>query len=576
VGPSGRAWLFIVPVVATAIGIGWFVRDAGPPEGAPSDVRARGEGSETSPSPALGAAREANDVDVEARRTATRAGGGPTAEQRAWVAQAVASLDGSPRSVRIDTLQKLGSMGPAAATAVEALVARLATDDVQLREQCAYVLRAIGAPALEALMTAAGSDDERVRAGAVLALGSWAGERGVATVLAAHADLSAEVRAAAARASPWHEALVDARLALLSDPVSRVREVAARSLAFDVGGEAGHRLAAALAARLGDLHETEAVRMAAAAALARHVRTPDVAVAALEQAVRGDAVLVAKSALEALPHLGPAGVAAIPLLLSIAERGDDLDRPLAALALLEIAPGDPRVRDLFRRWLASDEDDDLRSTALRGLIHAGPDSVEFLRSVAEARPDLRILREAVWIAPSDRAFGAAIAALRACLDVAALRALAIASLASVGEPAKEAAPALVRLLKTGTPDDRWAAVGALSAIAGGLATPDIVRAATDPEPKVRAHAMHVLGHLDTASALVLDAISARLLDPDAGVREEAVTALASLAERLPDAEARLRSAARDLAGHDVGERAAGRVAELERQRARTRAPGRAR
>ena len=83
----------------------------------------------------------------------------------------IRSLDNPNPEVRYSAARKLSHMGPAAASAVPALVKALEDPDRQVQKEAMLALRSIGSPAVPALIGALKHNDPGVREEAVLALG---------------------------------------------------------------------------------------------------------------------------------------------------------------------------------------------------------------------------------------------------------------------------------------------------------------------------------------------------------------------------------------------------------------------
>jgi HEAT repeat protein len=153
--------------------------------------------------------------------------------------------------IRSETVIALGKIADPAA--VPDLVKFLGSFSEQLRTETAEALRAIGAPAVPALLAAAKSSDAYTRASAITALGGIPVPAAQAAALAAMKDPDPGVRVAAARTLrtvPSAQA-IDAMLVAFNDADGRVSDAAAETVSViaDVapGGEVAiPRLVAAL------------------------------------------------------------------------------------------------------------------------------------------------------------------------------------------------------------------------------------------------------------------------------------------------------------------------------------------
>ncbi len=195
--------------------------------------------------------------------------------------------------IRLETVVALGNLKDP--RAVQALVPYLGSYSEDLRSQTAEALRAIGAPAVPALLVAAKSPDATVRAAAVRAMGNLPHPDARAAVLTALKDKDADVRVQAAtglreRKDPT---TVPALLAAFSDADGRVGTEAAHALAV-IGKPAVPSLVGALKAPRGSpqaYYAQQALRdihSDAVPALTAAARTGDPATARFAALLLGD------------------------------------------------------------------------------------------------------------------------------------------------------------------------------------------------------------------------------------------------------------------------------------------------
>jgi HEAT repeat protein len=99
----------------------------------------------------------------------------------------------------------------------------------------------------------------------------------------------------------------------------------------------------------------------------------------------------------------------------------------------------------------------------------------------------------------------------------ARRGAARLQLITLGEPA---VPALLDLLRTGSPDDRLAAANTFWGMGprAAAAVGDLVALLVDPDPRLRVAAAQALEAVGPAAAPAVDALVSALSDPDRAVR----------------------------------------------------------
>lgn len=398
-------------------------------------------------------------------------------------------------------LEKHRSEAVAAATALarigdpasfEALLPLLSHDDAALRQAAIGALNSLGHPEMAPrIARLLGSPDARVRESAVRIAGYFGYADCVDTLIERCADPDESVRRAAVEHLPF---LDDGRVAAeldraLNDPAPRVRAAAAQALAYAPPAEARGPLLRATGD--GDAW----VRYYAVRSLGER-RDRSVLARLSELAGSDPAMHVRIASLEASGAL--ADPSALDLLLRYA---DDSQTDLAAAALRGLGRvGDDRAVAALKNALRS-PDPARRLAAVTGLrASATTDAIEALG----------------WTAGADSEDAVAAAAVEALGAVAARN----------GEPALHAISALVAL--TADAARRSAAVAALSRLPVSRVT-TIAAGLAHGQPDVRCATIDVLArmrHPDASAAL-----RTALDDPEAAVRETAVTALDRLGAR---------------------------------------------
>lgn len=451
------------------------------------------------------------------------------------------ALAGDDETLRMSARDILLDWGPDAGAAVPRL-SQLASDEsleAAVRTAGLDVLGAIGpeavsaVPAMARLVTQSGESME-LRLAAAAALAS----------IGATDDAS-------------HAALLD----LLDHHVepAELRALVARSLAAD-----RRVIQAALPAMIGLLsgeHSTEA-KHAAIRAVSRCGLSGADAVPALIQLVADPEL--SEDAIAALGQIGPAAADAIPVLL------DELDRLAAegaatsrvSLALGQIGPA--AIHALRTRLEAAGEP--VRRRVLVALAEIGPPAAPAVPAVLELLRNDNDNEDLTWLALQAVAqIGPA--AKSAVPDLAALlldqrqssqtRAWAALALGAIGPDAAESTSLLQRTLASSEDDClvRSMAAEALGQISS-TAVPELLRALTDQDPRVRLAAAGALRRMNLTSRHALPSLIKALPDPEVGqlaeltlieMKSEALPALCSLLED-PNADLAARERAADVLG----------------------------
>jgi HEAT repeat protein len=231
----------------------------------------------------------------------------------------------------------------------------------------------------------------------------------------------------------------------------------------------------------------------------------------------------------ALEALGPAAAAARPALAE-ALRGDSSTgvRAAAAEALGAMgAAGRGSVPALFDTL--GDPSEAVRYTAAQALSRLGPAPEDIPRLVAALdSPDGYVAAFAAWSLGNLRAQARdAVPALVRVLDRDDTAVVAAGALARIGPAAGDAVPSLVAALGSPNSGRRWRAARTLGRIGpvAEAAVPALAAALGDPDAWVRANAAKALGRMGIAARAAAPALQRATGDPDRGVRREARHAL---------------------------------------------------
>jgi HEAT repeat protein len=347
-------------------------------------------------------------------------------------------LDGADdRRVRVVVVSALGRMGAEPAV-LPALLRALVSDDGQVRDSAAATLAQLDRTSLPALIALLASPDARTRHGAALALGGagFPAQEAIEPLAKALADADVGVRVTAARAL-WRldpgrfEQLVSVLIGALagSDPPT----TASAAVGLE---EIGPLAVAAVPALRKILNENDTLlHEQAARTLGRIGPLAAPAVPDLVRLVRRE-----REAIRALGAIGPAARQAIPDLVEVLKTRSDL---AAALALAQIDRTRAEGLPVLLRHAATASASERREAwlALSRLGPAARDAIPTL--LGEQHEGTQALRPFVLaqIGPES------VAALKKALGDPRLRQVACEALAALGPAARDAAPALRRLLR---------------------------------------------------------------------------------------------------------------------------------
>ncbi len=417
---------------------------------------------------------------------------------------------------RLQALTSLGELGPAAREAVPALLQMLKdrgnaqTNPNTLSPAglvAAQSLARIGRAAVPTLVQALGSDHPRVRAGVAHALGLMRLPlpAAVAPLQNALKDRDEHVR--------YQAALALLRLGQKADTVAPILHDLLRALTPAIRLET-----ALLLQQLGP--DAKSATALVEALRDEHLELP----APADGGQQDPGMPVPRPRNVAVGALAALGADAVPVLIKAAGDTDPQVRTGALLALSSIQPLVKEARDALQASL-KDRDSGVRLLA----------AVNLWRVTRESGPVLAVLREALSDPDPDQA---AVAALALGQIGAPARDVIPTLIDHLKDPRRnliarhalglfgaEAVPALVRLL-----GDEELSAQAVSLLQGSIrdALPAVLKALEAERASVRAAAAEVLSIPGPHAARVLTALRHAARDSDAGVRFQALAALAVL------------------------------------------------
>ena len=409
----------------------------------------------------------------------------------------------------------------------------------------------VAVPALRTILTDASAAIRAEAAAAIGRIGKAAGADAVADLTGLLADADETVRARAAEAlavvGASDPATVPALAGLLADPSLAIRAAAARAL-----GALGTAAADSVAALVPLLHDRdEAVRGAVSDALGRMGPLPEIAATSLTNGLASHDNVVRARTAEALGDIGEAAAETAPALVEAIDDANDRVRAKAVEALGKI--GESAAEAAVPRLVRALKDPDSWVSALAaealGEMGAGADGAipALVRSLKHANAQVR--------ANSAEALGKLGATARAAvpaLERAAgdgdggVRLAAVRALGQVGGPTPESARVVRAALADSDPQARAAAVEAFGAWgeADEATCADFLALFEDANDAVKAQAVRVLPRLAGAAPEVVASLTRRLAEDDSDwVRVEAARALGQLGAAAASAGAALLRAA---------------------------------
>jgi len=408
--------------------------------------------------------------------------------------------------------------------------------------------------AVPALQTALGDTSAAIRTEAATALGrmgALVGAEAIAELTNLLADVDETVRGKAAEAlgqvGADHPTTVPALAGLLEDPSPALRAAAARAL-----GVLGPVAASSVPALVPLLHDRdEGVRNAVSDALGRMGPLPDFAAATLTNGLGSQDNVVRARTAEALGDIGEAASDTAPALVEAIDDSNDRVRAKAVEALGKM--GESVAEAAVPRLMRALKDPDNWVSALAaealGEMGAGADEAipALVRSLRHPNPQVRT-NSAEALGKLGPAARAAVPALeRASSDEdGGVRLQAIRALGEVGSPTVESARVVRAALADPDPHTRAAAAEAFGTWgeADEATRSDLLALLEDANDEVKARAARVLPKLAGATPAVVEGLARRLSEDDSDwVRVEAARALGQLGTAAATAGSALLRAA---------------------------------
>jgi HEAT repeat protein len=434
----------------------------------------------------------------------------------ALVPALLAALRDPDAQVRRETASRIGFSLLAPETTVPALLGTLKDDNPDVRRAAAEALVKMGARAgkfVPALVEALRSADEEVRSAAAQVLGQIGPEAEAAVpellVLLKKGKDRERMEAAQALASIGPPAR-----AALPTLVEMLKQKDTRLLAADALGVFGPEAEAAVPALKEVLHDQD--QETSGYAVLALARIGPAGVPALAEALKADNPWVRARAADAMRWIGSAALPALPALIEVLKekgRPDDKDnKDLRWSVLKAIGHCGPAAKEAVPvlTTLLKDEDHEIRYEAAVVLGKIGPKASAAVPAMAALLIDKDDAYEYVWMTANalQKIGPTAVPALVEVLKSRhkSARCLTAWALGKIGPQAKEAAPALLRLLDS-KDDESRAAAEALGDIGPGAkeAIPALMRTLKSRDCSMASAAAQALGGIgpDARDALPL-------------------------------------------------------------------------
>ena len=378
----------------------------------------------------------------------------------------IEALKADDTGLRIGAAKALGGMGARAKDAIPALIENLGHNDEELRNEVTEALGLIGADAVSPLTKSLDWPDPRLRIGSARALAA------IGPSVAAGSALLQRLQ---------NETEVPVRAAILG--------------ALSRAGVPQEKFVPLLIAGLRD--DRDELRAAAVNALIVVRPTERLAVPAVAALLADPKPAIVERAVFVLGRYGPAAKSAVPALVAKAARTQPVPAVYAD-ALTEIG---------------------------------GPAVAELLKQVEKAAP--ASLNREHWVVKLLTAIGGAgIPEVTRALEspVASVRVAALGTLNELGEQARDARPAILKLSADPEPVVRATALSALVSmkIDPGATLKKVEAAMRDKAPVVRLAAATAAGAMGSEARPVARALAALIDDPDAAVRAAAIRAVGAV------------------------------------------------
>ena len=469
---------------------------------------------------------------------------GPAA--KGALSELLKALDDSDKQVWANAFSAIAAIGPGAAEAMPRLVEILDTrksadyrerDKAQKRMRAAHALASIGDAARPALIAALRSDDTGTRIGVAHALGEMGAQsRDAIPALIenlGHADEELRGEVIETLALIGKDAVAPLAKSL-AWPDPKLRSGSARALAA-IGAEAALAGAALLAQLQGE--KENAVRAAMLTALPRVGLPQEQIVAPLVKALRNDDREIQSAALNGLLAIRPAEKVVVPALTAMLLDSQAGISERAALALGRFGPA---ARSAVPKLVTLAPGKEAYRAALTEI--GAPAVPELLRQI-ERVPAAALNREHWVIQLLAGIGGAGIPELVKALDSpsASVRVAALGTLNALGEQARDARSAVLKLTVDADAFVRATALSALVSMATDTAgtLQKIETAMRDSAPVVRLSAVTAAGALGKSARPLAASLTPLLDDADASVRSAALRAAGAFGSDDPALTKRL-------------------------------------
>jgi len=515
----------------------------------------------------------------------------------------IEGLRGKDVMLQTGSARALGGMGPAAQEAIPALIENLAHWDAGMQRDVVDALSAIGPAAKPKLIEALAWNDPKQRSNAALALagmGTSAKDAGAPLLARLKGETDLTVRASLLAALPRVGAdpaqVVLALIAGLQDSNEAIRRASTNSLLTMRAAQGDtvkaliamvrdpktetSDLAAYVLGRLGEsagpavpaLLEVVAKRAAQPAFDALVQIGEPAAGPILDSVVKADPATITRDhwAVKCLQQMGgvatgPAahhlthpnatvrllaartlielGSDAEPATAALTKALDDTDLRVRAAALVALVSAHTAVEHLgpHLEKAFQSESPIVRAAAVEGVVRLGAEGKDFRGKVVAALndPDESVRRTVINQLGPD--YADAVPQLIPLLADPKRRAPAMEALGRIGPGSKAAVPALVKLLPSGTSEERLKVLEALTQIAAGAteALPALEAARKDTDPAIRVAAYKAGAAIDAKKSSRVATLITGLDDSDRNVRKGVAQIIGSVGDSAQDAQTKL-------------------------------------
>jgi len=436
--------------------------------------------------------------------------------------------------VRARAAQALSKIGPEAKQAFPSLTAAMDDSNGEVRAKAAAALIEIDEPAAaEALKKGAAQREERAITDAIYKLQNSRTDH----VRGKAAKFLGETGPAAKDAVPaLIKALDDWGYYVRHDSESMLDSIHVRDLAAQAIAQIGESAIPSLIETLTVYGNSESLRANAAQLLGRIGPPAKEAVPALIKALSSENSGIQASASAALGEIGPAAKEAVPALIKALSSENIRVRASASAALGQIGPAAKDAVPALTQTLSTDDQNNLRSSALEALEKIGVPTTELI--VKKYIADLLLEHDSK------------------------VRALAAQALGKIGPEAKQAFPSLTAALDDSNGKVRAKAAAALIEIDKPAAAEVLKKSAAEREERaiedaidklqnsknfrVRGKAAQFLGKTGRAAKDAVPALTQALRDKSQNVSCRAAEALAEIGPAAKEAVPALEKAAKHI------------------------------